>query len=269
MRTIRSVGLVLCLIILTACFTSVTPGAGQEAVLVMQPWIFGSGGVDPTPVKTGQMWVAPSTTAVLVNMQPELRHVKFNDLMSSDGVPLDFDATVRMKITNSVQMVTDFGVEWFKNNVEPEFMKRVRDEVKRHGMNETAISTTAVAQIDSAVTVGMIQYIASIRLPAELMEVTVGKANPPDAIKHQRVETAAQEQRVNTERQRKLAEDARLAAERSRAAADNAYRNAMDLSPDQFIRLEDIKSRITICTTQGGSCHFVFPMGTTVPVGIR
>ena len=36
----------------TSC-TSVTPDAGQEAVLVHKPWFFGTGGVDNTPVETG------------------------------------------------------------------------------------------------------------------------------------------------------------------------------------------------------------------------
>jgi len=88
--------------------------------------------------------------------------------------------------------------------------------------------------------------------------MTVGKANPPDAIKNQRIETAAQEQRSNTERQRKLAEDQRLQAETSRAAADNAYREAMHLSPEQFIQLEQIKMQEAVCGREGkGACTFI------------
>jgi len=83
--------------------------------------------------------------------------------------------------------------------------------------------------------------MASKGLPVTLVTMTVGRANPPDAIKSQRIETAAQEQRSNTEKQRKLAEDQRRAAETSRAEADNAYREAMHLSPEQFIQLETIK----------------------------
>ena len=37
---------------MSACAT-VQPDAGHEAVLVRKPLIFGSGGVDPMPVKTG------------------------------------------------------------------------------------------------------------------------------------------------------------------------------------------------------------------------
>ncbi|HEU4996629.1 MAG TPA: hypothetical protein VFT29_17555 [Gemmatimonadaceae bacterium] len=133
----------------------------------------------------------------------------------------------------------------------------VRDAVKGHGMNETAISTKALEDIDDKVTQAMSDYIKRINLPVRLVEVTVGRANPPDAIKHQRVETATQEQRINTERQRKLAEDERAKAELSRAAADNAYRNAMQLSPEQFLRRESIKMQRDVCIAAGTHCSFV------------
>ena len=55
------------------------------------------------------------------------------------------------------------------------------------------------------------------QLPVRLITMTVGRAKLPDAIKSQRIETAAQEQRVQTEKQIKLAEDQRKAAEESRA----------------------------------------------------
>lgn len=79
----------------------------------------------------------------------------------------------------------------------------------------------------------------------KLVQVTVGKANPPDAIKNQRIATAEQQQRALTEQQKKLAEDQREQAELSRAKADNAYRNAMTLSAEQFLRLETIKCSAT------------------------
>ena len=84
-------------------------------------------------------------------------------------------------------------------------------------------------------------------------QINVGRVNPPDAIKNQRIETAAQEQRAITEQQTKLAEDQRKAAETSRASADNAYREAMDLSPEQFIQLETIKMQRDVCGKEGSA----------------
>lgn len=235
--------------------SSVAPDAGQEAVLVRKPILFGHGGVDQTPVKTGRTFVALTTDAVYVDVRPLQFNEHFDDLMSSDGVPLDFDAVIRLQITDSVGAIRDFGPEWYERNVRAEFRKRVRDEVKKHGMNETAISVTAAEEIDASISKSMVEYLAQAKIPTRLIDVTLGRANPPDAIKNQRVNTAEQEQRANTEKQRKLAEDQRREAETSRAAADNAYRQAMQLSPDQFLQLEQIKMLHEVCV--GGKCTFI------------
>jgi len=139
------------------------------------------------------------------------------------------------------------------------FRNLVRQEVRKHGMNETAINTAAVEQIDRVVSEQLTAYIKEIGLPVRLVDMTVGRANPPDAIKNQRIETAAQEQRANTEKQRKLAEDQRLQAELSRA---NAYRNQMSLSPEQFLRLEAIHMQRDVCAK--GGCTFI--TGDATPV---
>lgn len=246
--------------LLTGC---AAPDAGHEAVLIKKPLIFGHGGVDTEPVKTGLTFIAPTTDAVMVNMQPLQFQVHFDDLMSSDGVPLDFDAVIRLRITDSVRIIRDFGANWYPNNIEKEFQTRVRQAVRKYGMNETAISTSAIDAIDTEVSDSMRSYITASKVPVELIQVTVGKANPPDSIKSQRVETAAQQQRVLTEQQRKLAEDSRKQAEESRAKADNAYREAMELSPSQFLQLETIKMQQEAC--KAGHCTFILG-GNVAPV---
>ena len=58
--------------------------------------------------------------------------------------------------------------------------------------------------------------------------------------------------------QKKLAEDKRKLAEQARAASDNAYREAMHLSPEQFIQLETIKMQEQVCGKDGkGNCTFI------------
>ena len=134
-------------------------------------------------------------------------------------------------------------------------------------MNETAISTTALDAIDEEIRDQLLAFLKDKTLPIKLVTMTVGKANPPDAIKHQRIETAAQEQRSNTEKQRKLAEDQRLMAEQSRAKADNAYREAMQLSPEQFLRLETIKMQHEVCGKDGkAGCTFLVGSGGVTPI---
>jgi len=249
----------------TGC-TSVTPDAGQEAVLVRKPLIFGHGGVNPTPVKTGRSFVALTTSAIYVSVVPQQFTVHFEDLMSSDGVPLDFDAVIRLRVRDSVRLVEQFGPDWYKSNVEAEFKNRVRQAVRKHGMNETAINANAIDDIDREVSSAMTDYVKTSGLPLQLIDITVGRANPPDSVKHQRIETATQEQRILTEKQRTLAENSRTSAEDARARADNAYREAMKLSPDQFLRLEEIKMQREACAK--GPCTFVFGNATAL-VGSR
>jgi regulator of protease activity HflC (stomatin/prohibitin superfamily) len=240
---------------------SVKPDAGQEAVLVHKPLLWGRGGVDPTPVKTGRQYIWWTTDPIYVNMRPQQFSEKFDDLMSKDGVPLDFDAALRTQTLDSVSLVEKFGEQWYENNVQVEFRNRVRQSVRKYGMNETAIDTAAVEKIDVEVSDALESYLKSAGIPVRLVQVTVGKANPPDSIKTQRIETAREEQRKLTEDQRKKAEDARLEAERSRAAADNAYRTSMDLSPEQFVTMESIKAQREVC--KDGNCTFV--IGTQNP----
>lgn len=233
-----------------------SPDAGTEAVLIMKPWFFGHGGVEPVPVKTGRAIIVVSTDVVIVDMRPTQYALHLDDFMSADGVPLDFDAVLRLQVIDSVKLIEGFGERWYEVNVAAEFSNRVRQAVRKHGMNETAIETKAIEAIDEEVTQSLQQYFLDAKMPVKLVQMTVGKANPPDAIKTQRIETANQQQRQMTEQQRKLAEDQRKAAETSRAAADNAYRNAMSLSPDQFIALENIKMQRTVCATES-QCTFI------------
>lgn len=248
------------------CINAAKPDAGHEAVLIKKPMLFGAEGVDPTPVTTGRTYTMWTTDVVDINMQPEQYPLHFDDLMSADGVPLDFDAVARLQVIDSVSLVKNFGPNWYDHNVKAEFSNRVRQAVRKHGMNETAINTNAIDAIDQEVSKAMEQYIAEAKLPIKIIQMTVGKANPPDSIKNQRVETAAQQQRALTEAQRKLAEDARLEAEKSRAHADNAYRNEMQLSPEQFLRLEGIKMQEKVCGENKSGCTFVIGGGVASPI---
>jgi regulator of protease activity HflC (stomatin/prohibitin superfamily) len=249
---------------ISGCSTA-SPSATQEVVLVYKPWIFGHGGVDPIPVKTGLAYTAWSTESIYVNMQPMKYDVEMPDIMTADGVPITFHAIMILQVTDSVALISHFGPDWYKNNLEEQFKTMVRQAVRKRGMNETAISTVALDAIDAEIRDAVIAFLKEKNLPVRLITMTVGRANPPDAIKHQRIDTAAQEQRIQTEKQTKLAEDQRKMAEESRAAADNAYREAMHLSPEQFIQLERIKMENNVCGEKGkATCTFI-QNGSAVP----
>ena len=237
---------------------SFAPNAGHEIVLIKKPIFFGSGGIDPQPVKTGRTYGAISTDGVEVNMQPQKFDVNLPDTMTKDGVPIEFHAIVVLKVTDSVALIRNFGPDWYSNNLEEPFRTMVRQAVRKRGMNETAISTTALDDIDNEIRDQLRLFIKEKALPVELVTMTVGRANPPDSVRNQRIETATQEQRIQTEQQKKLAEDQRALAETSRARADNAYREAMGLSPQKFIQLETVKMQREVCGDQGkATCTFI------------
>jgi regulator of protease activity HflC (stomatin/prohibitin superfamily) len=261
----RITAVVLAAVCLTACSYK-SPNAGHEIVLIEKPIIFGHGGVDPEPVKTGLTITAWTTEGVDVSMQPMKFDTELPDTMTSDGVPITFHAIMVVQVTDSVGLIKNFGPDWYANNVEEQFKTMVRQAVRKHGMNETAISTIALDSSDAEIRDNLIAFSKDKSLPVKLITMTVGKANPPDAIKHQRIETAAQEQRIQTEKQTKLAEDQRKMAEQSRADADNAYRESMHLSPEQFIQLEAIKMQAKVCGPEGkATCTFI-QNGGAMPV---
>lgn len=259
--------LVVGLIVARLCVQRISPGAGMAAVLIEKPILFGHGGVNPVPITTGSSYVAATTDVVMVNMNPMQETVEFSDLMSSDGIPLHFDSAIRLQVTDPVKLIERFGVDWYKNNLSVEFSNRVRQAVRKHGMNETAISTTAIDAIDAEVTGQMQSYIASSGLPIRLIKITVGRASPPDSIKNQRIATANEQQRQITEAQTQKAEVTRKGAQEARADADNAYRERLGLDAQQFVDLQRIEMMRDVCKPKEGEkspCTFIIGNGSAL-----
>lgn len=249
---------------LTGC-TVATPDAGHQVVWVEKPMLFGHGGVDQSPVTAGREYGAMTSDAIDVNMQPQRVDMEFDDMMTKSGVPVSFHVLFVFQVKDAVKLVSGYGVDkdtseakgaW-NRVMDAQINQLVRDAVKGYDMQDIAISQVAVDAVSNRITKGTYDIAASTGLPITLLSVNVGRILPPDAIKHQRIETAAQEQRAITMQQTKLAEDQRKAAEQSRAAADNAYREAMQLSPDQFLQLERIKMQRDVCGRSNGCTFFI------------
>ena len=255
---------------LSGCSTA-SPDAGHEAVWVMKPMIFGHGGVDPNPVKTGRSYGAITSSATYISMLPQRIDVEFDDMMTKSGVPVSFHVVATFRIIDSVKLVTSFGADrdekggwgFWDRNVDQPLRTAVRDSVKQRDMQEMAISQSAADDVGREVTIAANQIVQQAGIPIVFTAMNVGRVNPPDAIKNQRIATAEQEQRAITEQQTKLAEDQRKAAEQSRANADNAYSQAMQLSPDQFLQLERIKMQRDVCAGNGANCTFFIGGGVT------
>src|SRR6185312_8362809 len=177
---------------------------------------------------------------------------------TSDGVPISFHAIMVLQVTDSVSLIKTFGRDWYRNNLEEQFKTMVRQAVRKRGMNETAISTTALDAIDEEIREALIAFIKDKGLPVKLITMTVGRANPPDAIK---------KQRIQTEQQTRLAEIQRKSAEEARAAADNAYRQAIGLSPEQYVQLKRIEMEQRVCAD--GKCTFIENSGALPVFGVK
>lgn len=241
---------------LSACGV-VAPDAGQEAVLVSKPMFFGHGGVQDTPVTTGRSYTAWTTDAIYVDVKPVQYNVPFEDLMTKDGIPMHFDAALVLQVTDSVKLYKNYGTDWYKNNIDTTFRNLVRQAVRKHGMNEVAIDTVAIETIDREVNAGLTTYLQKTGIPVKIVRTTVGKANPPDSVKNQRVETAQEEQRALTQTKVEAAEIARKKAEQARAEADKAYIAQMGLSPEQFVELDRNRTIRDACVGDGKNCTLV------------
>jgi regulator of protease activity HflC (stomatin/prohibitin superfamily) len=251
-------GIIVAALMLSACGYA-APDAGEQAVLVRKPWFFGTGGVDPVPVSTGSKIVASSTDVVKVPVTPIAFDIPFDNLMPSNGIPLDFHTTVRMQITDAPELVAKWngGAKnekdepanaWFWSNIAPVYSNFVRQDVKNYDMASLAFSGAAIDQIDQHVGAQLADFIRKNKMPIKLLSVTVGRAAPPQEILDQRTETAAQTQREQTMIAQQKAEQARKGAELARAEADNAYRAEMQLSPEQYVQLKAIEMQKSACT---------------------
>jgi regulator of protease activity HflC (stomatin/prohibitin superfamily) len=273
----KRLALLIAIIVVNVACSSVTPDAGFEAVLIRKPMFVGHGGVDETAIKTGRTYVAWTTDAQYVDLKPQRVDMEFDDLMTASGVPIDFHAVFSYQITNSVQLVSRFGNDyignndgkpggeipgWFLRNLDQPFRTAVRDAVKKRDMQAMAITAAAAEEVDAEVTKHLEALIKETGVPVKLIDLSLGRANPPDSVKHQRIETATQEQRIITEQQRKLAEDQRKLAEESRAAADAAYNLRMNaagganLPPALSLQLKEIEMKREVCAR--ANCTFWF-----------
>lgn len=255
---------------LTACGRA-APDAGEEAVLIQKPWFFGHGGVVDEPVQPGLTFTSWTTSPVYVNMNPQALDIRYDDMMSGDGIPLDFHATATLQVVDPVELVRHFSggsgdiqgdPAWYVHNILPVENNYVRDAFKQHKMHELAIENTGANQVEADVMKRLEAYITEHRIPVRVINFTLGKIDPPKEIKSQRTATAEEQQRQQTELQTKIAEDNRKAAETSRAEADDAYRQTMGLSPEQFVELQRVNMLSKVCAQS--HCTMIVGNGTAL-----
>lgn len=221
---------------------------GHHGVIVDKPYIWGHEGVRKDPLTEGRILLWRTSSMQAVRMTPQSIPVKVDDYSSSDNILLDFETTIQFRVTNASDLVNDFGEGWFNNNIKQQYLSIVRDAVKKRNMTSMMSDVKTAKEIDDEVTVALAALIKDAKLPIVLLGVSMGRAKPNEAVLLQMNETAAQQQRQKTLVAATAAEIDRKKEQVAKAEADNAYRNAMGLSPDMFIQLEAIKRFADACS---------------------
>lgn len=226
---------------------------GHHGVIVDKPYTFGHEGVRDQPLTDGRIMLFRTSSLIPIVMTPQTIPVKFDDLSSADNILLDFEAGIQYQFTDAVVLVRKFGKDWFRNNIEQPFRQVVRDAVKKKTMTQMMSDVQAAADVDKEITDALTKMIVELKLPVRIANVSLGRAKPNDNVLAQMNETAAQQQRQKTLVAATAAEGDREKEQIAKAKADNAYRNAMGLSPDMFIKLEEIK-RFSEACMKGNTC---------------
>lgn len=244
--------------VLSGC-TVVSPDVGFEAVLVDRPYVFGDGGVRLNDVrKPGRTYTWFSTQKIYVPTTPQTIKVAFQDYSSKDNILLDFETAIQYRITNSPRLLSTKGLEWFENNIHAQYAAIVRDQVKRHDMTSMMSDPATAADIDNAVTEAIRKEVKEQQIDVEIVSISLGRAKPNQNVLEQMNLTAAQQQRVKTLKEATSAEEQRKLEQEAVAAADNAYRNKMDLSPQQYLDKQLAEIAAEACK-QAKACYILPP----------
>ena len=235
----------LCLVAGLSSCINVAPGAGEEAVLIHKPYIFGHGGIDDKPVETGRQYEWFSTSYVIVSMLPQKFDEKLDDAASNDNTLLDFNTQIQLQVEDnkSPVLIKNYGNNWYVNVIQEVYRNTVRNYIYKFGPFDLMSNREVLDSINFAVKGDMERYIDELsaksgELPIDVVNVVVGRAIPNEKQKAEMDNTAAATQAKRTEESRFEMLKAKEAAERQRAIADKAYQEEMGLSADQFIQLK-------------------------------
>ena len=234
----------LCACMMLASCTVVAPEAGEEGVKVHKPWVFGSGGVDMTPVETGLQYTWLSTDYVIVNMLPQAYDEDLDDATSNDNTLLDFNTQIQLQVRDNMSpvLIKNYGANWYSSVIKEVYRNTVRGYISKYGPFDLMSNREVLDSINLFVKNDIQNYIKLLsskqgELPIDVVNVVVGRAIPNERQKAEMDATAAATQAKRTEESRRDMLVAREAAERQRAIADKAYQEELGLTTDQFIQL--------------------------------
>ena len=234
----------------TGCVSPSNVDAGEEGVLIYKPWIFGHGGVDGTPIKTGLAWTVWSTQVERVTVKPFNIDETFDDLITKDNNPVDFSVHMTFQHIEGKTpiLVEKFGIPkegnlgsgWYASKIQQPLRNDVREFVKDYSMFEISTNPAIANLLQSVVAKKVQEFILKEGMPTSLVNVSVGKVMPPQSVVDATLATAAQKQNVLTQEARVKAEQSREVAEKASAKADKAYMLEMEMTPQQYLKNKEL-----------------------------
>lgn len=240
MKKILSVALMA--IALSGCFSPSSVDGGEEGVMIKKPWIFGHGGVNSEPIKTGLTWTVWSTSVERYNIKPVKLKESFIDLTASDNVAIDFDSYITLQIIEGETPVLHekSGVNWYKNKVQDYYRQEVRNQFRTRTSIELRTNPKIIEDSQIVILERMRKYVKKIELPVKVIKVVTGKVVPPVEVLKEAERTAAEKQKIQTQTARANAELTRAQAETNAALADKAYAEEFKMTTEQFLRNKEL-----------------------------
>ncbi|MDK9699173.1 MAG: SPFH domain-containing protein [bacterium] len=236
------------ILIISAIFTingctSVSVNAGEEAVMISKPLLFGHGEVYQTPVSTGRTWAAFTTSYVIYNIMPVNRKEHFENLITNDNTPIMFDANLTLQIISgeTPKLHQKFGTHWFENNIQPTLREAIRDKACTFKMFDLAGKREVLIQVVDYTIDALNKHISKIGLPVKVIGLTISQVTPPPQVLEETQRTAAQNQSILTQEARAMAELSRKQAEINKADADLAYQKHMGMTIPQYLSLRQLE----------------------------
>ena len=244
---------------MSSCSSETVPD-GTVGLVFKRPRFFGSSGTEILP--PDRYNIALTSDMIIVDVRPSKITEKFDDLTPLDDTPVDFDIffTIVKQQSKLDSLYSNFGLEYYANNLQQEFRELVRNKCKNYTLKSLTNDEKTSKEICDYVLVEGNKIIKTLGIPVTLKAVNMGAVNPPEGVKAERANTATAKQREQTMTQNTKNEKERQNSERERALADKAYQVALGLTTEQYIQLQSIKVKeimanktTSVTVIEGGS----------------
>ena len=216
----------------------------EYVVWKYQPWFFGSGGLDMKEVsEVGLEYTWPSTSAIRMDKYPYELKITFDDLITADNNPVDFDMYIEFQNIKEglPELVAKHGVDWYKRQIRKPTTEFTRDLASKEEMFTLTTKREKAKEISASVLTYIRTLLVEKDINVQCNRVTISAVTPPADVIAETIRTAAQVQREKTESAAAAAELARKEREKNKALADGAYRKGMGMNNDQYLKVREIE----------------------------